>query len=255
MVSKVRPWFVVAGLLLAAVRVSADQIDIYGNTAASTSNLGNFTGNISYNDTNSTTAQLIISLTNTSAPANGGFLTAFVFNNPGDLITGVSLSDPNFKATLANNTINGAPFGQFDIAASLAGNPKSEFTDGGNPSSGIGVGDSGTFTFNLSGTRLDTLTAASFVADLSSGPGDGSGDQFFVARFRGFLNGGSDKVPGSPGNPNGGGNPPPPPGGGGGGDPGGGGGHSPVPEPSAILLWAVIGGGLICYRRRSGADR
>lgn len=246
MLSKVRPWLIVSGLLLSLTPLTADTIDIYGNTAASTSNLGNFTGSITYNDTNATAAQLIIALTNTSPPANGGFLTAFVFNNPGDHITGVSLTDPNFKATLANNAISGSPFGQFDIAASLAGNPSSEFTDGGNPSNGLGVSQSGSFTFNLTGSGLDSLTAASFVSELSGGPGDGMGDQFFVARFRGFLNGGSDKVPGATGgDPT---PPPPPPPGGGGGDP-----PPPVPEPTAALLWMGIGCGVVCYRRRTGA--
>jgi hypothetical protein len=257
MAGKTRWLTAIAVIGLTAAAVKADPINIYGDTANSTSNLGDFTGTLNYVVTDSGHAQLIVSLTNTSPAANGGFLTAFVFNNPGDLITGVSLTDPAFKATLANDAINGSPFGQFDIAASIAGNPKSSFTDGGNPSSGIGVGQSDTFTFDLTGSNLDSLTTASFLAELSGGPGDGSGDEWFVARFRGFLNGGSDKVPGTTGgggggggnNGGGGGTPPP----GGGGDPNGGGNPNdpppPVPEPASMVLWAAIGLGVLSFNR------
>ena len=54
--------------------------------------LGSFVGDISYNPTN---AELTVELTNTSPVDNGGYLTAFAFNNPSDSITsitGVSLS-------------------------------------------------------------------------------------------------------------------------------------------------------------------
>jgi hypothetical protein len=42
---------------------------------------------------------------------------------------------------------------------------------------------------------LGTLTDQSFVSVLSVGPGVGEGPQFFVARFRGLIDDGSDKFP------------------------------------------------------------
>jgi len=73
---------------------------------------------------NTGTSILTVSLTNTS-PAGTGFLTAFVFNNPSDLITNVAFTDdavftafdliggPSFQ-----NSIDAQPFGNFDIGAS-----------------------------------------------------------------------------------------------------------------------------------------
>jgi hypothetical protein len=210
----------------------APAITITGNTANSTGNLGNFTANFVYNAVSNASATLTVDLTNTSPAANGGFITAFVFNNPGNQITNVTAGSP-FTAPFGvdggpnfnNNSINGAPFGQFDIGSSTGGS----FEGGGNPNGGIAVGNTGHFVFNLTGTNLLSLNEQSFVNTLSVGPGDGQGDQFFVVRFRGFNNGGSDKVPGQPG--------------------GGGG----VPEPASIVLWSLSFVGLAGYgmlRRR-----
>lgn len=224
----------------------ASPITLSGDTANSTSGLGNFTGTLTYTDINATHAQLTISLTNTSPAANGGFLTGFLLNNPSNSITGipsVSFTDAAFKPMLGS--IDGAPFGHFGLGASLGGKAKSNFGDGGSPNSGLGVGQSGTFTFNLTGTNLNALSEADFLAALSGPPGDGMGDKFFAARFRGFLNGGSDKVPAMGGTSN---NPPPPPGGNP--PPGGGGGDPPVPEPLSVMAWMVCGAALLPLRRR-----
>ncbi len=51
--------------------------------------MGSFDGNISYNPK---VAALTVSLTNTSPVDNGGYITAFAFNNPFDSIADVSLS-------------------------------------------------------------------------------------------------------------------------------------------------------------------
>jgi hypothetical protein len=49
---------------------------------------------------------------------------------------------------------------------------------------------------DLAGSNLNTLNDSSFVNALSDGSsGAGQGTQFFVARFRGLADGGSDKVP------------------------------------------------------------
>jgi len=183
----------------------ADSVNLSGNVAASTSGLGDFTGTLTYTDTNASSATLTIQLTNTSPLANGGYITGFVFNNPSDAITGINFSstNPNFDLLSGPFNVNGTsgvPFGQFDIGTSTGGS----FEGPGNPTGGIAVGNSATFTFDLTGTGLDALDAMSFVDTLSTGTGSGGGDyQFMVVRFTGFNNGGSDKVPanGTPGGP------------------------------------------------------
>lgn len=184
------------GLAIAALLLggsSSRAAFISGDVANSESGLGNYTGSLTVTNQTATTATLTVSLTNTSPTA--GYLTAFALNNPNNAITGVTLaSNPaNFGLLgLDNNDINGAPFGQFDFGASTS----NSFVGGGPPQDGLAVGASGTFVFNLTGTNLNTLTDLSFVNTLSSGSGAGQGYQFFAVRFRGFPNGGSDKVPG-----------------------------------------------------------
>jgi hypothetical protein len=203
-------------------------VTITGNTGNSTSNLGNFSANFVYNAVSDTSATVTIDLTNTTPAANGGFITALAFNNPNNLITNVTAGSP-FTSPFAvdggpafNNSINANPFGQFGIGASTGGS----FEGGGSPNVGIAVGGTGHFVFNLTGTGLLGLSDQSFVNTLSQGSA-GQGNQFFVVRFRGFINGGSDKVPG-----------------------GGGGG---APEPASIVLWSLSFVGLAGYgmlRRR-----
>ena len=60
----------------------------------------------------------------------------------------------------------------------------------------LASGSNLTFVFHLAGSNLNTLNENSFVNALSDGSsGAGQGTQFFVARFRGLADGGSDKVP------------------------------------------------------------
>jgi hypothetical protein len=188
--------------------------------------LGHFEANVTYSAANSTSATLTVELFNTSPAANGGYLTAFIFNNPGNFISDVSLSTTDSDFSLLggpsfDNSIGGSPFGLFDIGVSTGGG----FEGGGPPSNGIGVGNSATFTFSLTGANLDTLTVASFLNELSAPPGDGKGYQAFVARFRGFNDGGSDKVPGH------------------------------APEPTALMLGGLGVLGLLGYGWRRRTDR
>lgn len=209
-----------AGLCPAVVR---------GESISGTGSLGSYSGTFVYQSTNDTDATLRITLTNTSPAANGGYLTAFVFNNPHDRITGVTysttdsdfdlLGGPNF-----DNSINAAPYGRFDLGAGLGG----QFLGGGSPHGGIAVGVSETFTFTLTGSGLNTLNEHSFFDTLSVPPGNGRGHseghaQAFVARFKGFNDEGSDKVPGS---------------------------YHEGPEPGAFVLAAIGIAGLVVYRWR-----
>ncbi|AGA25977.1 hypothetical protein [Singulisphaera acidiphila] len=177
--------------------------------------LGDFTGSLVVANQTSTTATLTITLTNTSPVANGGYLTAFVLNNPGNMITGISLTSAPANFTLLGTPpfqdgINGAPNGQFDFGVSTGNG----FEGGGSPSKGLAVGATGIFTFSLTGTNLSTLSPADFASALSGGTGIGQGPEFFVARFRGFNNNGSDKVPGT---------------------------LSTVPEPSSLVSCGIAG--------------
>jgi len=191
------------GLLAAAFLAAPAQAALlFGNVAASTEQTGaTFTGELTYDFSNSTAATLTLDLNNTTPAAVGGFLTAFVLNNPDNNISAVTLSSaPTADWSLLgldNDNVNGAPFGEFDFGAT-SGDVNGGFEGGGNPNTGLGVGQSGTFVFTLSGTNLDTLNDLSFVNELSSGPGQGQDAQFFVARFRGLANDGSDKVPAIP---------------------------------------------------------
>lgn len=221
--------FACATLALAGVSPARAGLIITGDTANSESGLGDFSGSITYSAADASNATLVVILTNTSPLANGGFLTAFVLNNPGDLITGIGLTSTSatFDTLLfSNDNVNGSPFGQFDFGATTQGS----FNGGGPPSNGLGVGASATFTFALTGSSLDTLDESSFQNTLSVPPGAGQGVQFFAARFRGFEDGGSDKVPAM---------------------------VTAIPEPASIVMLAVAGvpAGLVVLRRRRRAAR
>lgn len=201
-------------MLMLVMASSSWAIPITGNTANSTEGLGNFSGSFDYSFTNDTIATIIVNLTNISPVANGGYLTAFAFNNPNNSITGAILSStsPNFGLIGTpdfDNTISGSPFGDFD-AGSSTGN---SWLGSGNPTTGIAIGSSETFTFSLTGSGLSGLTTQDFIDELTSSPSEQN--YWFAARFRGFENDGSDKVPAD---------------------------TPPIPEPGTILL---LGSGLL----------
>jgi len=191
-------WNVLVGIaVLMVASASAQAALIQGNVAASTGGTGsNFSGTLSYAaDVGGTSATLTVDLLNTTPAGVGGLLTGFLMNNPdATKIAGISSFTTNTSFTqigLSADGANGAPFGQFDFGAALGAN----WQGGGSPQAGLAPGSNGTFTFTFSGTELGALTDQSFVSALSTGPGIGRGAQFFVARFRGLVEGGSDKVP------------------------------------------------------------
>jgi hypothetical protein len=159
--------------------------------------LGDFTGTFIYKSIDASESTIEIELTNTSPMSNGGYLTAFAFNLPSDYITGVSLesSDDDFGLLGGPDfydDVKGVPYGYFDIGASVT----NQFLGGGAPSPGIPVGVTETFKFTLYGDDLDMLDLDSFLDEMSAGASPGKGSQFFLARFRGFDDGGSNKTPG-----------------------------------------------------------
>jgi hypothetical protein len=128
----------------------------------------NITGNV-----------LTITLTNTSPPANGGFLTAVAFN----LAPGTTVN--NFATTNANFALFGpaptgwtgsvAPDGTRTHLISATGN---DYNGGGNPSGGTPPESSVTFTLTLA--SLNGNTEASVFNSI-------------LIRQRGFEDDGSDK--------------------------------------------------------------
>jgi hypothetical protein len=146
--------------------------------------LGSFTGTMSWTYLGSGMGTLAVSLDNTSPAANGGYLTGFAFNTASGV--GLTLASAPNAAWLGMSNVHASPFPNFDFGAALGGN----WLGGGSPNGGIAAGSSGAFSFNVTGadSLLAGLTDASFF-DTSNGYG-------FAARFRGFEDGGSDKVPG-----------------------------------------------------------
>ena len=190
-VFKMKKSFLVTILILVTTVIPSFALPITGSGA-----LGSFSGDFNYNSSNS---QITVSLTNTSQAANGGFLTAFAFNIPDSVtITGIGFSATGYEFFRLLPPVNAAPFGSFDTGAGLSSD---NWEGGGDPNNGIPVGGQGVFTFTLFGTDLGSLITANFFSQP---------DPWFVARFRGFNDGGSDKVPINT--------------------------NTPVPEPATMLL-------------------
>jgi hypothetical protein len=188
-----------------------------GDTSKSTEALGNFIGEFTYRLFSPSVATLDVTLINTSPSSNGGFLTGLVFNNPNNFITGVNLTSSNTFFSLLGapsfkDSISASPFSTFDIGTAAGGN----FLGGNNPNNGIPVGESASFTFTMTGNNLDQLNTNSFFEEKSN---EG---YFAIARFKGFNNGGSDKVPGAAG----------------------------VPEPDIIFLLGIGLVGIVVFNKR-----
>ncbi|MFM7261781.1 MAG: hypothetical protein ACKO3W_14390 [bacterium] len=166
---------------LCAGLASSASASLYFSSGPSIAGLGTFTGSMTFVATGSTTGQLSVELTNTSPLANSGWLTGFAFN----VVDGVTLAlaSPSSGWNLLVNA-SGSPYGIFDFGASTS----ASWEGGGPPSNGIAIGASQTTVFNVTASAavLATLTDSSFF--------DASGGSAFIARFRGFANGGSDKV-------------------------------------------------------------
>jgi hypothetical protein len=205
-----------AAVALCGTWASAGTVNLVSNTSGSTSELGAFTGTLSYDDIST----LTVTLKNTT-PAGGGYITGFLFNIDGTA-TATLTPDPtgSFEDLVTTGNLSGSPFGDFEAGAALGGN----FLGGGSPNSGIGVGGESTFTFLVSGSDASSLRVEDFLS-----LNDGSADASFLVRFRGLTLGeGSDKVPGvmiPPDN---------------------GGGETPIPLPaaawSAMSVFGVLGG-------------
>lgn len=146
--------------------------------------LGSFTGTITYDGI----SELIISLKNTSLD---GFLTGFVFNIDGNATAALSPNPQQEFENLVGNGLKASPFGKFEAGAAIGG----DWSGGGKPQAGLAAGEDFDFHFTVSGAGASGLTADSFFSEFGVHP-PGSSNATFAVRWRGFLNGGSDKSPG-----------------------------------------------------------
>ena len=155
-------------------------------SSSSATGRGSYSGSVEWNHSEGAgSGTLLVTFTNTSSLANGGFLTAFGFN----VAQGVGAqfsSELNGTArrwrALSSFTVRG--YGTFDAGAGLGG----RWRNGTSPIYGISVGRSKSFIFDVVGDSelLAGLTAQSII-DESNGIG-------MIARFRGFDDGGTDTV-------------------------------------------------------------
>jgi hypothetical protein len=161
---------------------SASLVGIAADMASSTDGIGAFDGTIAYAPAIGG-GILTITLTNTSDPFNGGFISGFVFNINGGSEAAAALSWGTHPFLDAAGQ-SAQPFGgPFTAGAALGG----DWSGGGNPAFGIGVGETGTFVFDVAAENGASLASPNF--------GDGPLPFNFIVRFRGFEDGGSDKVP------------------------------------------------------------
>lgn len=183
-----RAALVVGVTLGPGLTVQAGSIEIFSDGANSTEGIGSFTGSLAYEfDPFADLGFLSVTLTNTSDPDNGGFITGFVFNiaSADDDASATFTSGSHPFENLTDSGLNAEPFGNpFDAGAALGG----AFLGGASPTEGIAVGDTGIFEFNVMAFDAADLTVLSFLTD---GPYEFN----FIVRFKGFENGDSDKVP------------------------------------------------------------
>lgn len=125
-------------------------------------------------------SQLTVGISNTSPAINGGFITAVAFDLAGAAsITSFTTTDSDFFSTpppaSTGSSINVAPDGAREFVMSITNG----YLGGGSPVSGIGVGGKAEFVFTLGGTFGGVTESNVFSSAL--------------VRFRGFLDGSSDK--------------------------------------------------------------
>jgi hypothetical protein len=164
-------------------------VPITSNSSLSTENLGTFIGTLNYTFLGGTTGNLDVSLTNTTPSATGGYITAFMFRPPPELGAFTSVLTASDIASMSNIPAgaSGAPFpGNWLGGAGTGGS----WLAGGSPTGAVAIGQTGNWSFTITGANASQLTSDSFVS------GDKVSDPYaFIVRFRGMNNDGSDKVP------------------------------------------------------------
>ena len=155
-----------------------------------------FDGLIDYNEA---TGVLTITLNNTS-PLNSS-ATGLAFNIAGSPNVSVAYDDTDNPATAGvlesafslETALKFAPFGEFEYG--LSSN-----NSGSNNAQGVNPGETGIFTFNLSGPDAGDLSALTFISALSTLP-PGDSPSLFGLRFQSVGDNfqGSDRATAVPG--------------------------------------------------------
>lgn len=182
----------VVGIGVAATAAGAQASILRFSSLLGNEGLGSYTGEFNWTAPavdGDGCGTLVLTLVNTSAPSNGGYITGFAFN----VVDGIAASFvPDAKTLPGWQQVVDAdanPYGVFDIGAALGGN----WLGGGSPNNGVPVGESRQFTFSLCGD-VDFLRAIE-LENIFHATTSNHGSFEFIARFRGFADGGSDKVP------------------------------------------------------------
>jgi hypothetical protein len=193
-VLKMKKTFLISLLILVATVNPS-----FATLISGTGDWGAFSGEFNFAASNNIDGQIggtvEVILKNISEPSNGGYITGLAFNIPTTPFGVAGYSAPNLFEFL-ESPVDASPYGPYDIGSALGG----DFLGGGDPKPGIAVGGTGIFTFSLIGI----LTEQEFL---------NQADDWFLVRFRGFINGQSDKVPIDT--------------------------NTPVPEPTTMLLLGV----------------
>lgn len=149
--------------------------------------LGHFSGTMTWSYVSGTSGTLTISLTNLLTTSAGGKITGLGFNGPsGGGFSYALASAPNASWLLDTAPVTASPLGSFGFGAALGG----DWSGGGSPNGGIVIGDTGLFEFTVSNS--DTAALAALDAMSFWNPNDEG--YFGAIRFKGFDNGGSDKI-------------------------------------------------------------
>lgn len=164
--------------------LSAQASIITEETLTGTGSLGEYSAHFSWDG-----SALEINLTNLSEPNNGGFITGLLLNLPHMSDFDSASTDTSLVSLMPDSgPYNGAPYGSYDYGYALGGN----FLGGGNPNGGIGIGETGHFEFT-DWSGAENFDVADFFNNLATLE---TNDTQLVVRFKGFEDGGSDKVPG-----------------------------------------------------------
>ena len=227
---------VIAGAVLSlmggqAFCATVTTVTNFGTGETSTSGLGKFGGFFKYTHiSGQKTASLELSITNLLATGEGGKITAIALNlagTPNVGLGGFTTTSGHSSFGLFANPSQTSPWGAFEYSVALGSN----FNGSGSPNPGVVRGATGVFKINVLGvaTVLESLSASSFLSQTTSGPTSTS--TAMLVRFKGFDDGGSDKVSGIPVEVSLGSLP-------------------SIPLPSAGLATGVMLGGMLARRRR-----
>jgi len=187
---KINMGLVAMSLAAATMTAGAQGAILRFSSLLGTEGLGSYAGNVNWTAPISGSGgpgTFILTLVNTSGPTNGGYITGFAFN----LVEGLT---PDFLEDATElpewqqlTNPNVPPWGTFDTGAAVGGNWLGS-GGSGSPELGIGVGESRQFAFDIYGDE-------DFLRSLDVEELFHATDSYeFAARFRGFNDGGSDKV-------------------------------------------------------------